>query len=133
MRINDKEIIPNYGIGNIILGMTYLDFTKISKNDTIKHLTEIGAIITLENAKLWFNKNNILYQIMVFGDFGGKYKNSIGIGSTLKDVEDRVGNYEEDGDVYILTDYPGICFELMDVDDWEERTAPIEMISIYSI
>jgi hypothetical protein len=55
----------------------------------------------------------------------------MGIGSTLADVERYIGRWEEELDVYILPDYPGICFELRDEDEWNELKTPIEYISIY--
>ena len=41
------------------------------------------------------------------------------------------GRYENDGDVYIIPGIAGICFELEDVDGWDELTAPIEWIFVY--
>ena len=52
--------------------------------------------------------------------------------STLKDVSDGVGEYKYDLYCYTIPEYPGICFELKDEEDWDELTAPIEYISVYT-
>lgn len=46
----------------------------------------------------------------------------------MLDIKKIFGRYENDGDVYIIPGIAGICFELEDVDGWDELTAPIEWI-----
>lgn len=49
--------------------------------------------------------------------FKGKYKGIIGLGSTLKDVQQLVGNYVNVYDTYEMINDKGICFELADIDN----------------
>lgn len=72
-------------------------------------------------------------QIGVGGDFKGKYKNIIGIGSTLSDVKKFIGDYINEYDTYELEVEKGICFELEDIDDWNELTAPINYIYVFRV
>ena len=69
-------------------------------------------------------------QIGVTKDFYGDFM-SICIGSTMKDVVNKFGGIENDGDVYAIPGIEGLCFELEDVDNWDELTAPIEWIYVY--
>ena len=59
------------------------------------------------------------------------YDKYIGIGSTLEDVKKYIGNYISVYDTYELENVRGICFELEDVDNWNELTAPIEYIYVF--
>lgn len=72
-------------------------------------------------------------QIGVERDFKGKYKNIIGLGSTLTDVKNSVGNYVNVYDTYEMKTDKGICFELEDIDDWDELKAPIEHIYVFRV
>ena len=65
--------------------------------------------------------------------FKGKYKGIIGLGSTLKDVQQLVGNYVNVYDTYEMINDKGICFELADIDNWGELTAPIEFIFVFRV
>jgi len=49
----------------------------------------------------------------------------------MSEIKNQFGGYNNDGDVYEIPNVKGICFELEDVDDWEELTAPIEWIFVY--
>ncbi|RHJ56411.1 hypothetical protein [[Ruminococcus] lactaris] len=88
------------------------------------------CIYSFDNFKLWFGVNNELEQIGVTKGFFGTY-NSVRIGTTMLDIKKIFGRYENDGDVYIIPGIAGICFELEDVDGWDELTAPIEWIFVY--
>jgi hypothetical protein len=128
----DGEIIPGKRIGVYEIGW---DFETLKRYLTNNHRVEDreGKIVIIEDCiKFWIDKEtNTVTQISVYGDFQGKFKNVIGIGSTLADIERYIGRWEEELGVYILPDYPGICFELRDEDEWNELKTPIEYISIY--
>ena len=53
----------------------------------------------------------------------------------MQDVIKIYGTYENDDVQYLIPNINGICFELEDVDDydddWDELTAPIEWIFVY--
>ena len=132
MRIKDGDIIPAIGISNIYLGMDKETLISIIGDEYECQKITNGEIIKIENAKFWINNDNAIYQISVFGDFNGKWNGLIGIHSTLKDVSDGVGEYKYNLYCYIIPEYPGICFELKDEEDWDELTAPIEYISVYT-
>lgn len=67
------------------------------------------------------NKTNKIFQIGVKGDFKGKFQGKIGLGSTLLDVQKYIGEWRGEFDVYVLPEYPGICFELKDIDHYDEE------------
>lgn len=55
------------------------------------------------------------------------------MGSTLTDVKNSVGNYVNVYDTYEMETDKGICFELEDIDDWDELKAPIEHIYVFRV
>lgn len=138
MKLKDGEIIAGKSISGIRLGWTLEKLVECIGNDYIVDEMTECKIIMIENAHFWISNNNNLFQIMVFGDFKGKFLNCIGIGSTLKDVEDNAGEWKEELDAYLLTQCPGICFQLLDDpddddddDEWDESQVPIEYISVF--
>lgn len=131
MKINDGMIIPGVGIGNIKLNITREQLLDIIESDFKEQFLGTGSRIDVENAKFWIDVDNRLNQIGVQKDFSGKYKECIGIGSTLQDVKDYIGDYIQVYDTYEVKNVKGMCFELEDVDVWEELTAPIEYIYVF--
>ena len=79
--------------------------------------------------------NNVIMQITVYGDFKGTFNDTIGIGSSLADVKEYIGDIKTgEYDIvptYELRDISGICFELKDEDNCDEYKVPIDAISIY--
>jgi hypothetical protein len=126
------EIIPGERIGIFHLGWKSETLKKhLSNNYKLEERVDKYIIIE-KNIKFWIDKkSDIITQISVFGCFKGKFQKDIGIGSTLFDVQKGIGPWKEQYGVYILHEYPGICFELLDEDDWNELQSPIEFISIY--
>ena len=94
---------------------------------------EIGSIIEIENAKFWIASDDKVDQIGVEKDFKGKYENIIGLGSTLNDLKQYIGDYIQVYDTYELRNIKGICFELEDIDDWDELKAPIDHIYVFRV
>ena len=149
MKLEDSEIIAGDRIGNVYLGMTYEEFCKLYGYNDKSYESSDRFKITLENFSVWVtNDTKILDEIIVFGDFKGKFKNTIGIGSTLTDIEKYkkyIGDYYETydySDIYAFKDCDGICFELLDIDaltddyieydyDAIEKLLPIEYITIF--
>lgn len=133
MKIKEGKILPNIGIGEFKLNMKKQDLLDIIGEEYEERLRENDSVISIENAKFWIDEDGKLDQIGVTKGFQGKYKNTIGIGSNLAEVQARVGQYVENGDTYEMEDDKGICFELEDVDDWEELIAPIEYIFVFRV
>lgn len=131
MKIREGAIIPNVGIGNFLLNMTKDELLNIIGDDYEEIMRKKDSVISIENAKFWITEDGKVDQIGIGKEFQGAYKNIIGIGSTLAEVKDRIGNYMEVGDTYEMESERGICFELEDIEDWEELTAPIEFIYVF--
>lgn len=131
MKIENGIIHPGVSIGSFNIGAKREDVTLLLKGDyRISEREDGTSFITGSNFKFWFNEQQELDQIGVTEGFLGDYQ-SIHIGSTMQDVFDKFGAYEDDGYVYLISGIDGICFELKDVDDWEELTAPIKWIFVY--
>lgn len=134
MKIENGEIIPGERIGRFNIGMSkekllsqiQHDYTEWNRGDGF-------CIVSIENAKFWVGVDQKVYQIGVRGEFKGKLDGKIGIGSTLREVKEKYGSYEQEKDTYGISDVGGVCFELEDVDEWEELTAPINWIFVYKI
>lgn len=59
---------------------------------------------------LWVEAG-IVYQIMVHHGYAGKLLGSIGLGSTIADIETRIGPWGEDEeDNLVIQNLPGFCF-----------------------
>lgn len=136
MRIKDGKVSPAMGISEILLNMTRKELIGIIGSDFSERKIETGAILEIENAGFWLDKNNLIDQIGVWSDFKGKLHDVIGIGSTLSDVEKYIGKWKSVFPTYEIEELPGICFELGDLDeldDWDELIAPIERIYVFRI
>ena len=131
MKIKDGLILPGIGIGEIRLNITKNQLIDIIGFDFKERKRVNDSVIEIENAKFWIGEDNRLEQIGVGKDFKGKYDKYIGIVSTLEDVKKYIGNYISVYDTYELENVRGICFELEDVDNWNELTAPIEYIYVF--
>lgn len=126
-------------INGVSMGLYQLGWGLPELKEKIKDINFIEAelenhyTLTTKNIKFWVEKEQkVITQITVFGEYEGKFLEKIGIGSSLSDFNVLDIKWVKEDYVYKLPDYPGICFELEDVDDWDELTAPIEFISIYS-
>ena len=136
MKIQDGDILPGIGIGNIKLDITKGELIDIIGENYEQRPNASGGVISVENASFWIAEDGRENQIGVGGDFKGKYKKKIGIGSTLKEVKEYIGNYKEVFDTYELEQVRGMCFELKDVDEWEDGTeliVPIEYIYVFRV
>lgn len=133
MRIQDGSIIPRIGISNVRLGITKQELLRIIGCSYQERMLEMGFIIEIENAKFWIANDGKVDQIGVEKDFKGKYEELIGLGSTLNDLKQCIGDYVQVYDTYELKDIKGICFELADIDDWDELKAPIDHIYVFRI
>ena len=133
MKMKDGAIIPAVGIGEIALNSTREELLKVLKGEFKERFIDNGSIIEIENAKFWISDDGKVDQIGVERDFKGKYKNIIGLGSTLTDVKNSVGNYVNVYDTYEMETDKGICFELEDIDDWDELKAPIDHIYVFRV
>jgi len=134
------EIIAGERIGQYCLGWSY---SKLKEHISEKFEIEKRAdcfVVKTSTMMFWVDeKDERIFRIAVFGNFKGKFLNKIGIGSTLTDIEELLGEFPDDNygyaDVYGLISYSGITFELRDeIDDeeeWDEKTFPIEYIFIF--
>lgn len=129
------NILPAQGIGAFSLGMSYNQIMELTKDFEIEELDN-SFIIICADVKLWIDKDSEkCTQILVQKDFKGKYHGSIGIGSTLADIN-RLGlEWYEDLDAYFIRDIEGICFEIADTentdDKWDEKQMPIAYIAVF--
>ena len=131
MTIIKGDIVPGIRIGEFVIGTLKEEIMIKIKGDYKQWERGDGfCTITLENAEMWFDTTQRLQQIAVTKGFQDQY-NTIGIGSTMKDVVEKFGAYENDGVEYLIKGIEGICFELEDIDDWDELYAPIEWIFVY--
>lgn len=137
--LQNGNIIPEVGIGNIRLGMNKSDIEKILTEKSIHCLHEF-YVYESEGIKVWINKaKDCVTQIMVFGNFNGKLMNKFGIGSHLSDIERQMGeDAEEEQYVYVFKNLKGICFELEEIEEewddikWFKSNSKITSISIFT-
>ena len=46
-------------------------------------------------------------------------------------MKEKIGNYIQIYDTYELENIKGICFELEDIEDWDQLKAPIDHIYVF--
>lgn len=131
-----NEIVPGVRIGRFCIGeeMVLLKKKLTGRVDIERRNNSI--VLKTENMLFWIDKKtNNVFQIGVINNFKGKFLGRIGLGSTLTDIQKDIGEWEEEFDVYTLPKYPGICFELKDIEhneeEWNEWKMPINAIYIY--
>ncbi len=141
MQIVEGELIPGVAIGEYYIGMKVEDLVKkIGDDYTEEYLGRGEWKIYIENAMIWINEYGFVDEIGVTRGFQSAYQGRIRIGTTLNEIEEMYGGYEEGYDTYNLIGVDGMCFQLEDEDDddipddeWDERKVPIEWIFIYRI
>ena len=128
-----EKIINGKSVGVYQLGWTMDKLKEELRGNYIEESLNSHYTLIAENIKFWVSKKEgTVSQIMVFGRHDGKFLEKIGIGSNISDIVRNDVRYSKEGYVYVFLDYPGICFELEDIDEWDEYTAPIESISVFS-
>jgi len=133
-KLKNGDIIPKQGIGNFMLGMTFDEIKSMVDDFCIEEHRNV-FIVVCDNIQFWIkNETKKCKQILVTGDFSGKFNDIIGIGTTLDDIEKLGYEWYDDLDAYFIKGIDGICFELADTDEevWDELTAPIAHISVFS-
>lgn len=140
MRIAEGRIIPGVSIGEYYIGMKKEDLIKKLGDDYINRSMGGGNHkILLENAMIWIDENDLVRQIGVSRGFHSAYQNKIRIGTTLNEITEMYGGYENRDVTYNLIGVDGLCFELEDVDEFEYLDesdilrSPIEWIFVYRI
>jgi hypothetical protein len=134
MKILEGDILPGIGIGNFKLGITRDELLSRLGDDYMQRESGEGGIIDIGNASFWIGNDGRVNQIGVSGDFKGKYKEVMGLGTIAEDVKKYVDDYVEVWDGYELENVRGICFQLGDAGDdsyWDEQKAPIEWIGVF--
>lgn len=88
MILKDGEIIENSHIGVFYLGMSKKQiFSLLDLNyETKRQKNEVR----IGNIAFWFNSREEVFQIGVTKGFQGKFRGTIGIGSTLEDVKNML-------------------------------------------
>ena len=131
------QIIPGESVGKYKLGMTYHKLIKTIQLENIayKKIVLPTCIKIVTKNMVFLLVNNVIMQITVYGDYKGTFNDTIGIGSSLADVKEYIGDIKTgEYDIvptYELRDISGICFELKDEDNCDEYKVPIDAISIY--
>ena len=133
--LKNADIIPGKSIGEFYLGMCFSDIQKRVRDFEIDD-RETCDVLMCGDISFWVDKEkDSCFQILVEGDFTGKYDNKIGLGATLDDINKMGLEWYEDLDAYFIKGIDGICLELGDTEDdeeWDELSAPIETISVYA-
>jgi len=134
-KLKNGNIVPKQGIGNLMLGMSFDEIKNIVKDFEIKNLKSVFVVVC-DDVKLWIDNETMkCTQILVTGDFTGKFNNKIGLGMTLGEIEKLGYEWYEDLYAYFIKDIDGICLELGDTEEdeeWDDLTVPIAHISVFN-
>ena len=137
MLMKDGTIVPGKGIYPFVIGMLREALIALLDDEyNIENRMDGTFVLSVKNAKFFFNKGDRLYQIGVTQGFEGKFEGNIGIGNTLTDILKAYEGYFEEYDMYMIKGVDNLSFELGDTDDeeeWNELEAPIEWIWVYDM
>lgn len=137
MIIKTGKIVPGERIGTYKLGMSVETLkSKIGTEYVVEERANGNYVIRVENAIFNFDENNKLIQVGVTKGFENKLENCVGIGDTMNDVKEKLGNFYQENEDYLVENLNGIAFELSDMEDaleWNELKAPIEWIYVYKV
>lgn len=132
------SILPGQGIGPLRLGMTFDEVAEQIGSYDQRELANATQLIC-ENIKIWIDhQTDCVSQILAYGSFEGTFDGWLTLGMTLADAVKKGYSYHEELGVYMLDGVDGMCVELnddCDLDDdapWDERSAPITRISVYT-
>ena len=140
----EAPIVPGESAAGIQLGSPIEEILKeqelhLSPEEVVNPLVPLPIITRYRSAMvdLWV-KEGIVEQIMVYDGYRGKLMETIGLGSTIADIERQIGAVEEDEeDNLVIRGFPGLCFEIEgyfpDLKDPAFRHAPIKEICVFSL
>ena len=142
------DILPNVGIGQFHILDRWdkvIDYLKAQNIEYFVKKNRTYYSIVTNNIRVSFNKNQQIFAISVFNNFQGKINGCVGLGSTLKDVKDCLGEYVDGLNpvypTYELAVTKGVEFKLSDdssYDDinddieWDETAVPIVEITVWN-
>lgn len=141
----DAPIIPGEGAAGIRVGsrIAELPADVLARFSVERRVNPClpNAVLTLyrSDAVTLTVENRVIDQIEMHGDYRGRLRGAVGIGSTVAEVEARIGPVIKDGeDNLSIHDISGLCFEVDGVldhstpaDDPILRPLPIKRIFVY--
>ncbi|HXS01853.1 MAG TPA: hypothetical protein VN724_14850 [Pyrinomonadaceae bacterium] len=106
-------IIPAMGAAGIAIGMKISDVTSVAPFEfKVEDRADGVRVYRSEMVDLWVRGDSI-FQIMVHGPYEGKLLARIGIGSSLKDVEEHIGPVSlDEEDNLIIEGVKGLSIEI---------------------
>jgi hypothetical protein len=136
----DADIIPGTGAANLRLGTAISavlqDYGAVFRADVLYDALGRPSGHRYRSSSVDLRSHDgTIAQIMVHGTYRGRLARAIGLGSTIADVEAAIGPCaEDDEDNLIITNLPGICFEIgATYADPDGRHAPIVEIYVFRI
>lgn len=130
------HVVPGKSIGAFQIGMKAEQLLNLLENYQIEQRSNC-IVVKTSTLRFWLDEENRTFQIMALYGFLGKYAELIGIGDTISDIEKHFGKCTHESYVVKMPNVEGICFELKDVDDydqvWNESSAPICSICVYRV
>ncbi|MGF7031831.1 hypothetical protein J2T17_002745 [Paenibacillus mucilaginosus] len=129
------DIVPAKSIGCFEIGSNRNKIVSLFGGNYETEARTNCSVIQTENLWFWIDHTDLVFQIRAFNGFCGTLGGKIGIGNTLVDVENHFGKCNYEKYIYLISNIPGICFELKDTEDydeeWNEMSAPIESIYVF--
>jgi len=122
-------ILPGRGAAGVLIGAEISRVLPESSAFRIDHRQDGIEVYRSDSVDLW-TKNLIIFQIGVHGQYEGKLLGSFGLGSGLRELQDRVGPVElDDEDNLVLKGVPGLSFEI----DPDAELSPITEFYVYRV
>ena len=111
----NAELIPGKAGAGVLLGQSATSILAVIQPENIESrqplpaLPELGCRV-LKFGSVWlFEQKEVVSQVCVFAGYAGKINGSIGIASTVAEVQATLGP---------VVDYEGVCFGVATLPGW---------------
>ena len=116
----NAPIIPGESAAGVRLGQPIKDILAYQSPDVVTEINDLEKY-QFGSVHLWVNAGKIS-QIGLYAEYRGRLKESIGIGSTIEEVQNSLGKIEEDeDDNLVVAGISGFCFE---TEEWLDSHQP---------
>jgi len=111
MNIN-APIVPGVEAAGIVLGSQVAELISEERPNSVRQLYTCD-VFEYRDVKIWADPSTgVIDQIAVYGGYTGMTSDGLKIGTTLREVAEKIGRpYEDDEDCLMIEGLPGIALE----------------------
>src|SRR5579859_7165255 len=106
-----ERLLPNHSAAGVTIGQAV---AQLLEQNTPSRIEERIGCRVLDFGAVWvFDRHGKIFQVCVWEGYHGKIADTIGIGSSIAEIEAMLGPVEElESDEYGVAGVPGWCFDV---------------------